>query len=171
MGYTPQCDAVLLGLRPTLYHAMFDFGDAHEPDEWSEPATVTAEMVVCVWESLIAREFPWYEMPLDDRRGYLGSLVGELLDVTGGIESSVRRRRLEHAARRHGAFRRGQACAEAVVSSDFATLREALREALLIAGASPVIVREATRWLLPDWRFARRAARSGFVEARHRSLG
>jgi hypothetical protein len=150
---------------------MLDFGDAFEPDERSEPATITAEMVVFVWESLITGEFPWYEMPLDDRRGYVGSLVGELLDISDGVESDERRQRLETVARRHGAFRRAQKCSEAVVSSDFSTLREALREALLIAGATPPVVRQATRWLIPDWRFARRAARTGFAEARRGSRG
>jgi len=141
---------------------MLEFDGMFDGGEWDNPCSVTSELVVFIWASHTDQE-PWSAMPLDDRTGYLRVVVNELLDLSDGIDSASRRHRLVEVSRRHGAFRRGQACPELVVAQDFAVLREAVREALTLAGASPRTVREATRSLLPDWRMTRRAALLGFV--------
>jgi hypothetical protein len=91
--------------------------------------------------------------------------VCELLDFADGVDTTSRRRRLDRAARRHGAFRRAQGCAESTVRLDFAVIRQAFRDALRESGAAPATVREATRCLLPDWFLARRAAHCGYADA------
>jgi hypothetical protein len=141
---------------------MFDFNDVFDAGEWNGSCSLTPALVVWIWSSHVDQA-PWSAMPLDDRAGYLRAVVDELLDLSGGFESTARRQRLAEVARRHGAFRRGQACQEIVVSEDFYSLRAAVREALAMTGAPPYAVRQAMRCLLPDWRMTRRAALLGFA--------
>jgi hypothetical protein len=142
---------------------MFEFDDAFDA-AWSGRCSITPALIVFCWSSQTNRD-PWSAMPLDDRFGYLRRLVDELLDLGDGIDSPARGRRLFEIARRHGAYRRRQSCEKLIVLQDFAALREALRDAMAMAGVPPHAIRHATRSLLPDWRMARRAALLGFVGA------
>ncbi|HEY4307702.1 MAG TPA: hypothetical protein VGM82_24720 [Gemmatimonadaceae bacterium] len=141
-------------------------GDPFEANAWDEPPFTSLERVMFAWEESVEREEPWCTMPVDDRRGELRRVLEELLDPANGIDAPTRRRRLETAAYGHGAFRRGQRCSEVTLSHDLIVLRDALKRALRAGGASHTTARDLVRQLLPDWHLARRAARSGYNEAR-----
>jgi hypothetical protein len=141
---------------------MFDADDLFAPNGEAASRAFGPALIVSLL-SMRTDHDPWSAMPLDDRLGYLRPVIAELLDVGDGIDSTARRARLVEAARRHGAFRRAQACAEVIVSWEFSALREAVREGLRATGFPPETVRQVTRWMLTDWRLARRAARWGFA--------
>jgi hypothetical protein len=133
---------------------------------WDEPdddAAITPDDVMRAWRESVRGEFPWCTMPLDDRTGAIRPILDELLDVSDGLSSPIRRRRIRSAAAAHGAFRRAQRCAKRVLSDDFAMLRLAFHVALRRSGRSRPAARDVFRELLPDWRMARSAARDGYV--------
>jgi hypothetical protein len=144
---------------------MFPFGEPFDSNDWNFYTALTADTVMRAWEMLVEGAEPWAVMPPDDRAGYVRVLVSELLDFADGIDVRDRRCRLDRVARRHGAYRRAQGCAESTLKLDFIAMRQALRDALRESGATPSTVREATRCLLPDWQLAHRAAHVGFFDA------
>jgi len=132
---------------------------------WREHSLISAELVASAWNELTHGEEPWSTMIADDRTGEIRRVVEALLDPRDGLESPSRRRRIRRAAARHGAFRGAQRCTELVVFDDFYALRAALR-CVLRRRASRVVARDVVRLLLPDWRLARRAARTSHAEVR-----
>lgn len=124
---------------------------------------LTADTVMGVWHEHARTEAPWSAMPLDDRPGTMRPLIDALLDVTGGLECSIRRRDIRMSAAIHGRYRRGQGCSAQVVSDDFGLLRLALKMTLYRMGVPAPASRRFIRCLLPDWRMARRAAEDGHL--------
>lgn len=141
---------------------------AFDPD--SRPL-MSVELVLIAWRRLVKGLEPWRSMPLDDRTGELRRLLEELFDGAGGINGPARRRRIRAVARRHGAFRRSQRCAEGIVVNDFAFLRGAVRRVLLARGIGDAVVRQMCQALVADIRAAGRAARLAHAEAYNRLDG
>jgi hypothetical protein len=134
-----------------------------DPDDFIHRTVLTPDMVMRRWFARVEHDAPWEAMARDDRGGYVGLVVREMLDPADTFEVRGRRCRLERAARQHGAFRRRQRCEATIIRRDFVVLRQALRDALRQAGAGPSTIRLATRCLVPDWRVARYAAHEGYV--------
>jgi hypothetical protein len=145
---------------------MSDFGESFERELRDEPPLISSDRVMSAWRTIIDGEAPWGSMPADDRDGELRHVIDELLDVADGLECTMRRRRIRHAARVHGEFRGAQRCPELVVFSDFVVLRSATRFALRARGVPRSCTRDFVRALLPDWQFARRMALAAHREVR-----
>lgn len=134
---------------------------------WGDPPLLLIEVVMSAWEHTVAGNAPWQLMAADDRTGELRRVVGELLD--GGGDARARRRRIRCAATSHGAFRRGQGCAEYVIAGDFAAVSESLRLALRACGLGSQGADAGVHALSLDCRIAMQAARRALAVARSHS--
>ncbi|HEY4133097.1 MAG TPA: hypothetical protein VGM50_20945 [Gemmatimonadaceae bacterium] len=140
-----------------FYHDRFDFNDIRRHE------TLTPQHIMDVWQELAADELPWCAMPHDDRHGIMRPTIAALLDLSEGLFATARRQRIGVAAALHGSFRRAQGCANRVIADDFMLVRAALKLALVRRNVSESAARQFVRCLLPDWRFARRAAAESFL--------
>lgn len=148
--------------------------DALNPfNGWDDSPPVCVDDVLRRWTRTLDSEHPWSEMPRDDQRGMMRRLLSELLNEARDVDHDQRQRRLVTAAYDHGAFRSAQRCSESQLVSELASVRDAVRCALLRAGMGPLIVHETLSALEREIGLAERAAVRGWYRGtlRRKTIG
>jgi hypothetical protein len=125
---------------------------------------VLQSRIVDAWlDSVVARS-PGQAMPIDDRTGSIGGIVGRLIDTRYDASDGIRRNHLLAAARRHGEFRRRQRCPLRTVTEGIGLIPGAIETVMRRGGASHSTVRAVVDALQRDIRSAECAAYGGFLD-------
>lgn len=137
----------------------------HSFGAWDDALPVRTEDVLGLWWVTLEEVAPWSAMTRDDAFGNMRRVVSEFLNESRDVYGAERTRRLLHAAREHGAFRRAQQCGREDVQCEFGVVADALDAALRIHGMAPLLVEGAMALLKADFHAARLAATEGWADS------
>lgn len=117
---------------------------------FDDEIAIAADTLLKSWWSMLSVREPWSDVPMDDAYGMMRPVLSELLNEGRDCDRRERSRRMMLAARKHGAFRRGQRFTPRSLQDEFDSVLNAAEVVMSEHGLSAEYITDALLLLERD---------------------
>ena len=117
---------------------------------FDDEIAIAADTLLKSWWSMLSVREPWSDVPMDDAYGMMRPVLSELLNEGRDCDRRERSRRMMLAARKHGAFRRGQRFPPRSLQDEFDSVLNAAEVVMSEHGLSAEYITDALLLLERD---------------------
>jgi hypothetical protein len=132
---------------------------------FDDEIAIAAEILLKSWWSMLSVREPWSDTPMDDAYGMMRPVLSELLNEGRDCDRRERTRRMMLAARKHGAFRRGQRFTPRSLQDEFDSVLNAAEAVMSEHGLSTEYIADVLVLLERDVRLALDASLAGWMRS------